>query len=197
MAGRYPVVVEVDSPVRFERAQLALRALLLVLASAVLGGFGFLGLIYLALPAVAATLVSQKGGRGYLDEDGPAMTKALGVVVGILGYLLIVDERVPGIGGEGNVRLRIERSGTPTTGSALLRLLLAVPSALVLALLGFVSMVVWVIAALMILVEETYASPLYDFQCGVLRWQARLLAYLASLVEEYPPFTLETGPRAR
>jgi hypothetical protein len=197
MNNHYPVVVEVESPLLFERVQLALRAILLLLASAVLGGFGFLGLIYLALPAVAAVLVSHKGGDRYLEEDGPALTRALGVVVGILGYMLIVDERLPVIGGEGNVRLRIERSGSPTTRSALLRILTAIPSAAVLALLGFVSALVWLVAAVMVIVEETYASRLYDFQCGVLRWQARLLAYLASLVDEYPPFRLETGPKAR
>jgi hypothetical protein len=32
-----------------------------------------------------------------------------------------------------------------------------------------------------------------SFQRGVLRWQARLVAYHASLVEEYPPFSFETG----
>lgn len=197
MTSRHPVVLEVESPLLFERAQLVLRVVLFVLASAVLGGFGFLGLIYLALPAVAAVLVSHKGGGRYLEEDGAGMARAVEIVVGILGYLMIVDERLPGLGGEGNVRVRIERSGTPTTGSALLRILTAIPSALVLGLLGFVSAVVWLIAAVMVLVEETYASALYDFQCGVLRWQARLLAYLASLVDEYPPFSLETGPKAR
>ena len=29
---------------------------------------------------------------------------------------------------------------------------------------------------------------------GVLRWQARLYAYLAGLVDAYPPFALDTGP---
>ena len=45
-----------------------------------------------------------------------------------------------------------------------------------------------------ILVRETYPAALYDFQRGVLRWQARLLAYHASLVDEYPPLAFYTGP---
>lgn len=197
MAGeRYPVVVEVSGPAMFERPQIVLRGVLLFLASAVLGGFGFLGLIYLVLPAVAAVLVSQKGGKRYLEEDGPALTRALGVVVGVLAYLIILTDRLPGIDGESDVRFEVTRSGSPTPGSALLRILTAIPSAIVLGLLGFVSAVVWVLAAIMVLVDEIYASALYDFQCGVLRWQARLLAYLASLVEEYPPFRLDPGPAA-
>ncbi len=190
MAQGYPVTVEVVGPSWFERGQIALRVVLLALVSIVLGGFGFLGLIYLSLPAVAAVLVSQKGGKRYLDEDGPELTRALGVVVGIIAYLMLLTDRLPGIGGEGDVRFEVRRSGSPTTGSALLRLLTAIPSALVLALLGFVSAVVWLVSAVMVLAREIHPSRLYEFQYGVLRWQARLLAYLASLVEEYPPFRL-------
>ena len=44
-----------------------------------------------------------------------------------------------------------------------------------------------------ILVTRGLPDLLYDFQRGVLRWQARLLAYHASLGEEAPPLALETG----
>ena len=40
----------------------------------------------------------------------------------------------------------------------------------------------------------TYPDSLWRFLLGLVRWQACLLAYLASLVDRYPPFTLETGP---
>jgi hypothetical protein len=33
---------------------------------------------------------------------------------------------------------------------------------------------------------------MWRFLFGVVQWEARLLAYLASLVDEYPPFALET-----
>jgi hypothetical protein len=48
----------------------------------------------------------------------------------------------------------------------------------------------------MVLVQENYADGLYDFQRGVLRWEARLLAYHSSLIEQYPPFALDTGPES-
>ena len=66
------------------------------------------------------------------------------------------------------------------------------PSALVLALLGLVSSIVWLIAAVSILFTEKYPAPLWNFQHAVIGWQARLLAYLASLIEPYPLFTLRT-----
>ena len=62
-----------------------------------------------------------------------------------------------------------------------------------LALLMFVSAIVWVVAAIWILIYETYPESLFGFQRGVVRWTARLLAYLASMVESYPPFSLDTG----
>jgi hypothetical protein len=62
----------------------------------------------------------------------------------------------------------------------------------VLALLGLVSSIVWLIATVSILLAEQYPAPLWNFQYAVIGWQAHLLAYLASLVEPYPPFTLDT-----
>lgn len=189
----YPVVFDVQRPERFERAQVFLRLLLLVLASFVIGGFGSLGLLYLAIPVVAAVLVSQKDGARYLEENGPELTRALGIVVGLLAYLMLLTDKLPG-GDREAVRFEVTRSGSPTAGSALARIVTAIPSALVLALLGLVSGVVWVIAAISVLIDGTYSESLYGFQRGVLRWEARLLAYVASLVEAYPPFSVETGP---
>ena len=63
-----------------------------------------------------------------------------------------------------------------------------------LGLLGIVSGVIWIIAAIMVLIQENYPAGMFDFQCAVLRWQARLLGYQTSLVEPYPPFAVDTGP---
>jgi hypothetical protein len=93
------------------------------------------------------------------------------------------------------VRLAIVRSGSPTVATALLRITKAIPSALVLALIGLVSWIVWLLAAISILRNERYPERLWNFQSGVLRWEARLLGYLASLVEPYPPFSLDTAQR--
>ena len=78
-------------------------------------------------------------------------------------------------------------------GSALLRILFAIPSLIVLAILTFVGALVWVIAAVLVLVDENYPESMWRFLLGLVRWEACLLAYLASLVDRYPPFTLETG----
>jgi hypothetical protein len=189
----YPVTFEVERPATMSRSHVFLRLLILVLASWIAGSGGGLGLVYLGLPAVAAILIAQKSGERYLTEDGDRVTGWVAFIVGVLAYVALLTDELPG-GGRQPVRLEVVRSGSPTVGSALLRIVKAIPSALVLALLSIVSSLVGLIAAISILLNERYPERLWTFQSGVIRWQARLLAYLASLVETYPPFSLDTGP---
>ena len=62
-----------------------------------------------------------------------------------------------------------------------------------LALLVFVGAFVWLLAVALVLVSERYPESAWRFLCGLVRWEAYLFAYLASLTDRYPPFTLETG----
>ena len=183
-----PVSVDVDRPSVFQRSQVFLRIALLV----VLGWLGHpWGLLWLGLPVVAAILVSQKGGQRYLDENGPTTTRVLHWIVDLTAYLALLTDALPGRG-EHPVRFRVERSGSPTVGSVLLRVLYAIPSLVVLAILSFVGSIVWFVGVVLVLVEERYPESLWRFLLGLVRWEACLLAYLASLVDDYPPFTLVT-----
>jgi hypothetical protein len=185
----FPVTFEVERPPVFQRAHVFLRVGLLV----VVGWIGHpFGLLWLGVPVVAAILVSQKGGKRYLDENGPTVTRVLNWILDLVAYLALLTDELPGRD-EHPVRFHVERSGSPTTGSALLRILYAIPSVIVLAILAFVGAIVWVIAVVLVLVNESYPHSLWRFLLGLVRWEACLLAYLASLVECYPPFTLETG----
>ena len=189
----HPVTFEIERPPTMSRAHVFLRILILVLASWILGSGGGLGLVYLGLPAVAAILIAQKSGERYLTEDGDRVSGWVAFIVGVLAYVALLTDELPG-GGRTPVRVVIVRSGTPTVGSALLRIVKAIPSVLVLALLGIASSLVGLVAAISILVNERNPERLWAFQSGVIRWHARLLAYLASLVETYPPFSFDTGP---
>jgi hypothetical protein len=113
--------------------------------------------------------------------------------VAFYAYLLILTDRFPTERPGEIVRFEVRAGGSPTVGSALLRLIYSIPNAFVFLLLGIVSVAVWLIAAVMVLMRESYPEGLYNFQRGVLRWEARLLGYHASLVEEYPPFALDMG----
>lgn len=185
----FPVTFDVERPPAFQRPHVFLRLGLLV----VIGWIGHpVGLLWLGLPLVAAILVSQKGGQRYLDEDGPKVTRVLNWILDLVAYLALLTDQLPGRG-EHPGRFHVERSGSPTVGSTLLRILYAIPSLIVIAILTFVGAIVWVIAVVLVLVDENYPDSLWGFLLGLVRWEACLLGYLASLVDHYPPFALETG----
>ena len=197
MASDYPATFDVSRPEKFERPQVILRVVLLVVLSLLAGALGWIvSLVYLAVPVISAVFISQKGSQRFLDEDGPRITGWLRWLVAVDAYIAMLTDRFPTERPEDAVRFGIRPSGAPTVGSALLRLIYSIPSAFVLSLLSFVSAIVWLIAAVMVLLNETYSEGLYDFQRGVVRWGARLLAYHASLVDTYPPFSLDTGPES-
>ena len=192
MATSYPVTFDVARPEKLERPHIFLRILVAIIVYSVASGV--LGLVYLAVPVVAAIFVSQKGGEKYLAEDGPRVTGWLRWIIAFYAYLGILTDRFPTEKPAEIVRFEVQTGGTPTVGSALLRLIYSIPSAIVLSVLSIVSAVIWLIAAVMVLIQENYPEGLYDFQRGILRWEARLLGYHASLVEQYPPFALDTEP---
>lgn len=66
-----------------------------------------------------------------------------------------------------------------------------IPSLIALAILVIVGAFVWLLAAVLVLVNERYPDGAWRFLCGIVRWEANVLAYLASLTDRYPPFSLE------
>jgi hypothetical protein len=186
---RYPVVFEIERPPLFDRAHVVLRIAVLI----VIGWIAHpVGLLWLGLPVVAAILISQKGGQRYLDQDGPTVARVLNWIVDLASYVALLTDRLPSRDAHA-ARFEVERSGSPTTRSAALRIVYAIPSLIVLAVLTWVGAIVWVIAMVLVLFTGSYPESWWHFLRGIVAWEARLVAYLASLVERYPPFTLETG----
>lgn len=196
MAADYPVVFNVSKPEKFDRVQLALRLAVVIVLSILAGAVGWIfGLVYLIFPVLAAIFISSKGAEKFLSEDGPKMTGWLRWVLALYSYLGLLTDKLPTEEPEKIVTYEVTTGGSPTVGSALLRLIFAIPSAIVLALLSIIGGILWIVAAIMILIQEDYPEGIYNFNLGVMRWEARLLAYLASLVDPYPPFALDTGPQ--
>ena len=190
----YAATFNIQKPEKFDRVQLALRVLIAIVLSIIGGAIGWLfGLVYLILPVLAAIFISQKAAEKFISEDSSRMTGWIRWVLAIYSYLALLTDRVPTEKPEEVVDYEVTPGGEPTVGSALLRLIFSIPSAIVLGLLTIVGVFIWVIAAVFVLFQEDYPRGLYDFNLGVMRWQARLLAYHASLVDEYPPFALDTG----
>lgn len=188
----YPVQVEVVSPPTYDRVQVALRVVISLALGWIGMSAGWMGCaLFLALPVIAAVVISTRGPQVYLDATAPRVWRVATWLLALSAYMLLLTDRFPA-GEPTGVQIAMQPDGRPTTGSALLRLITSIPSGVVLAVLGFVSSVLFVVGAVVILIEQRVPSGILGFQRGVLRWQARLLAYHASLVDEYPPFALET-----
>jgi hypothetical protein len=195
--GGSPVEVDIESPPRFERVRLVLRVAI-ALALGVLGiTAGWLAFaLYATLPVVAAIAISSWGADRFTREVAPRIWRVLAWLVQLSAFMLLLVDRFP-TGEEHPVHARVTISGTPTTGSALLRLLTSIPSALALALIAMLSSVLWIVAAICVLLDRAIPHAILAYQRAVLRWQARLLAYHASLVPAYPPFAFDTGETER
>lgn len=190
----YPVIFDVERPARYDRAQLALRLLVLALLAVVSAPLGWLfGVLYLALPAIAAVGISSRGPERFSSEMSKDIVQAIRWVLSFYAYLLLLTDRFPQSNVPGSlVRFEVTPSGSPTVSSALLRLLFTLPYAIVLFVLSWAAAVVWVICMVSALISGGMLPGLYDFLRGVMRWQARLFAYHSSLVEEHPPWSLDT-----
>jgi hypothetical protein len=189
----YPVQLEVSSPPRFDRIQLLLR----IAFAIVLGWFGITAgwlvfLLYFTLPLIAAIAISSIGGARYTAEVAPRLWNVLSWLLRLSAYMALLTDRFP-TDNRDSVQIDARFTGQPTVGSAVSRLLMSIPSGIVLSALWCVSSVLWVIEAIFVLVTNRIPASLLAYQRGVLRWQTRLVAYHASLVDEYPPFSFDAG----
>lgn len=191
MSSHYPVQVDVVSPPQFDRVQVVLRIGIAIL----LGWLGLTAgwltcLLFGALPLVAAAVISSERDN-YLGDVAPQIWIALDWLLRLSAYMLMLVDRFPSDEAR-SVVTEIRYNGAPTVGSALARLITSLPSGIVLMLLWCVSCVLWVAGALAVLLGLGMPSSILGFQRGVLRWHARLLAYHASFVAEYPPWSFDT-----
>ena len=153
------------------------------------------GLVYLGLPVASRRSSSRRGGEKYLVQARRAHDQGARLLRRILPTSHF-DGRTAGF----RMRLRFE-----IVPSALHCLRLGALADLLLrrserdpplALIGIVSWIVWIIAAIADPFTERCPEGLWRFQRGVVARQACLLGYLASLVATYPPFSFDTGPAA-
>jgi Domain of unknown function (DUF4389) len=109
-----------------------------------------------------------------------------------LAYLMLLEDQYPPFG-EGPYPASIEIAdplGPRDRLTVGLRLLLAIPHFIVLAVLVLVWWLSAFVAWLLILFTGTYPRGLYEFGAGTLRWLLRVEAYILLMVDEYPPFSL-------
>lgn len=193
MSHDYPVHYSVTPPSRFTPIQLLVRVTAFVAVGAVGLSFGTLfALVYLLLPLIAASrLLSLGDSTAYVREDGPRIAAALRWIAAVSAWAGLVVDELPLGGSPDSVRLSIEGAPRPTPTTAMLRVLMGLPSALVLAFLCAVGVFVWLWAAASVLVTQQIGPRAFEYLVGLQRWSLRLLAYQASLVDAYPPFSFD------
>jgi hypothetical protein len=72
-----------------------------------------------------------------------------------------------------------------------IKFLAIIPHAFILLFLGIAQMVVAYIAQIAVAFGREYPRGMFDFVAGVLRWNTRVSAFVFSLTDRYPPFTLQ------
>jgi len=180
----HPVQLEVTIPGRTARLHVVTRLALMV-ALGVLGTSALTWAVYLAIPAVVALVISQKGGEHYLTDSSQPIVKVLRWFASAYGYIWMLTDVLPTTQG-GPIELHVSPEGQPTMGSALLRLITSLPALLLLALLSALAGLLWIVAAVVVLVRERMPDAIARFIALVLRFQFRLVAYHLSIVDRYP-----------
>jgi hypothetical protein len=184
--SRHPVQLTIERVARIPRIHVVIR-LALLLALGTIGCSSIYWFLYLALPALVAAMVAQRGGPLYLADSAPRVVRVLRWFASAYGYLWLLTNDLPTSEGS-HVDLQITIEGSPTVASSLLRILTSLPALLVVAVLSLAGALVWLVAAAFVLATERMPAALADFLTLVLRVQFRMIAYHLSLVERYPSF---------
>ena len=193
MSTTYPVNVEIESPPRFDRTLVLLRILLAIVLAWIGITSGWVACaLFAGLPLLAAISIARNGAGRYLNEDGPRIWRGLTWLLQLSAFMILLTDTLPSTTHQ-PVRFELRTTGNPTVGSALLRFITSIPSGIVMCLLGFVAGFLLVIALMFALISAHVPHMLLAYLRGMLRWQTRLVAYHASLVDEYPPFSFDTS----
>jgi hypothetical protein len=187
--SHYPVMFDVAPPVRWDRSQVLLR--LLIFAALGLVGLSlgwFFLVVYMIVPIVAAVLISQRGTVGYLHGPGEKLLRLFHWWNAGVAYLAFLTDRFPTAEGDLHpVLFEASPRSVSGVGAALGRLLSSLPEALVLFILTWIGGIVWLVAAVGVLVNQRVPDFAWRYLRFVVGLSARLLVYHASLTDRYPP----------
>lgn len=183
----HPVRFEVEAPEARDRVHVLIRLALLA-AIATVGCSSAYWLLYLALPPATALVIGQHGPARYLADDAPRAVRILRWVAAAYAYAWLLTDAYPtgAAEGAGAVVFEVDAGGSPTPGSALLRIVYSLPALLLLAILSMAAGFLWVFGAAAILVTRHLPPGVRDFLTLTLRFQFQLFAYHLSLVKRYP-----------
>lgn len=183
--ARYPVQLEVDYPERQSRWKALLRLPLgipVLLFSNLLGN----GVV---VATWAAILV-----RGRIPHwlfDFQVALNRWEVRAG--SYYLLLTDQYPPFEGDYPIRYDVPYPDRLSRWRLVIwKFITSIPHFFVLAILTLTLVVVVPIGWFAILIAGRFPQGLHVYVAGILRWGARVQAYLLSLTDEFPPFSLAT-----
>lgn len=207
----YPVTFTFDGPEQLSRLSTFFRLVLIIpvilflallsggtgypgsttgeIAAVGSGVFGGLVLAYLASAFV-------RGGRpvGWL---GSVLVAIYRFQLRAYAYFLLLTDKYPAFEGDWYAQFTAQRPERISRRQMLVwKFLTSIPHFFVIIVLFFAVAVCEVIGWFAILFTGRFPRGLRDFVVGWLRWQARVYAYLISLRDEFPPYSLShyAGP---
>jgi len=114
-----------------------------------------------------------------------------------LGYFLLLTEVYPPFEGDYPIDFDVRYPERLIRWKVLIwKFITAIPHFIILFFLWIGALLVTILAWFYALIAGRYPQGLFDYVAGVMRWSARVNAYVLSLTDEYPPFNLSVtaGP---
>lgn len=200
----YPATFEAEFPQQLGRLSTAFRIILYVPVAIFLvllgggtfsyGDFGDARSISLAggggvvLAIWAAVIVRQYVPRWLFDFQVALMRFEARAT----GYLALLTDRFPAFEGEYPINLEVRYPERLSRWKvAIWKIITSIPHIIILLFLTIAAAVIVMIAWFAILFTGRYPKGLHEFVAGVFRWSLRVQAYIFSLTDEYPPFSLD------
>jgi hypothetical protein len=90
------------------------------------------------------------------------------------------------------VDLEVDGAAPQSRLTVFFRILLVIPHAIIVGLLGIVAAVIWFISWFAIAFTGSYPAGMLNFTVNFLHWSARMQGYMWLLTDKYPPFAM--GP---
>ena len=178
----YPVQLEVD----YQHRQSRWKALLRLPLSIPVLIFAYLLQSGVTLAIWAAILVRGRIPRWLFDFQVALNRWQLRAV----SYFLLLTDEYPPFEGDFPIRYEVKYPERVSRWRLVIwKFVTAVPHLFVLAILTLTLVVVIPIGWFAILITGRFPQGLHGYVAGVLRWVARVDAYVSSLTDEFPPFS--------
>ncbi len=200
----YPVRFEAEYPEQLGRLSSAFRIFLFIPVAiflALVGGQAFsygdigegtsttLGAGGGIVLAIWATVIVRQYVPHWLFDFQVALMR---FQVRAYGYLALLTDRFPAFEGEYPINFDVSYPDKLNRWTvAIWKIITSIPHFIILIFLYFAVFVVVVIAWFAILFTGRFPKGLHTFVAGVFRWSLRVQAYIFSLTDEYPPFSLD------